>query len=239
MTSLSPEPVPGDPFAMSIDIVDSPSTKPGERLQSAFEAAAQDIAEIQTRLEQARKLQRFLADLLRYRQSAWILHLKDACERESDFLEMLRERSHPAVTEDPLQRPRLVLLGHGSSHYSIRVPSLARRRRTWTTRPGISASPPTTDLHWWRSTYFSPDRKFSHLRLVPASAPYPDGSSLILRRPVIDLSIPRQQAVRMTRRDTAPAAGAALPAVRQAQRQAHLSALCGLLRGREPFRLAG
>ena len=39
----------------------------------------------------------------------------------------------------------------------------------------------------------NPKRTFSHLRLVPCSAPYPDGSSLILRRPVIDPSIPRQQ----------------------------------------------
>ena len=39
---------------------------------------------------------------------------------------------------------------------------------------------------------FSPDRKFSHLWLVPRGAPYPDGSNLILRRPVIDLSVPRQ-----------------------------------------------
>ena len=40
---------------------------------------------------------------------------------------------------------------------------------------------------------FTPQRKFSHLWLVPSTAPYPDGSNVILRWSVIDLSIPRQQ----------------------------------------------
>jgi hypothetical protein len=82
---------------MSIELVESTSTGLGDRLQSALDAAAQDVTELQTRLDHAKRVHRLLVDLLHYWERAWTLHLKDACERESDFLEMLRVRSHPAV----------------------------------------------------------------------------------------------------------------------------------------------
>lgn len=82
---------------MSNDLFDSSSTEPGDPLKAAADAAIHDVTELQGKLEKARKLQRLLGDLVRYRDNAWPLHIKAACDRECDFLKRLREQSHPAI----------------------------------------------------------------------------------------------------------------------------------------------
>lgn len=68
-----------------------------DRLRRALEDAAQSSLEFQEKLNLSKKLEKLLGDLVRFRDQSWQLHVKAACERDTEFLKGLRTQGHSAI----------------------------------------------------------------------------------------------------------------------------------------------
>jgi len=73
------------------------SKPPSDDLAQIHADVQARVDALQQELSDIRKLERLLAQLVEYRDRSWLLHLKSACERESNLLKELRKQDHPAI----------------------------------------------------------------------------------------------------------------------------------------------
>ena len=83
---------------MEVDLFKTNDSKPhGDDLVRIHADVRVRVDALQHELSDIRKLERLLAQLVEYRDRSWLLHLKFACERESNLLKELRTQDHPAI----------------------------------------------------------------------------------------------------------------------------------------------
>ena len=75
----------------------TPMSSNPDPLTAAAQAASQEAATLKTQFDHFKSLQKFLEELISYRDKGWLLHLKALCDRESERLKALRAAGHSSI----------------------------------------------------------------------------------------------------------------------------------------------